>query len=64
MKPYTTREDKTYDKHEVWDAIAVYNRREDVPAWAARNITEHGKVILTVAGKFAMVRPQDIEFLG
>lgn len=60
--PYTTREDKLYDKHEVWDAIAVANGREDVPEWARRNIVEFNRVVIQRSGKYALVNPQDIEF--
>jgi hypothetical protein len=62
-RPYTTKEDKIYDKAEVWDAVAVHNGREDVPEWARRNITEHGNVVIKRAGKFAMCKPAQIEFL-
>lgn len=61
---YTTKEDKVYDKEEVWDAVAVYNDREDVPEWARRNITEFNKVVITREGKYALVNPKDVEFLG
>ena len=61
--PYTTREDKVYDKHEVWDAVAVSNDRKDVPEWARRNIVEHKKVVLARGGKYALVNHKDIEFL-
>ena len=62
-KPYTTKEDKLYDKEEVWDRVAVHNGRDDVPAWAERNITEHGYNVIKRAGKYAMVRPADIQYL-
>lgn len=62
-KPYTTKEDKLYDKHEVWDLVAVHNGRE-IPLWAVRNITEHNKIVIKRAGKFALVNPSDIEFLN
>jgi hypothetical protein len=61
--PYTTKEDKLYDKHEVWDAVAVANDREDVPEWARRNIVEHKKVVLARNGKYALVNLKDIQFL-
>jgi hypothetical protein len=63
-RPYTTREDKLYDKHEVWDAVAVCNEREDVPEWARRNVVEFNKVVIQRSGKYALVNPQDIEFLN
>lgn len=61
--PYTTKEDKIYDKQEVWDAISVYNGRDEIPEWARRNIVEFNKVILKRDGKYAMVNPKDIEYL-
>ena len=61
--PYATKEDELYEKEEVWDAVGVYNGREDIPDWAVRNIKEHNKVVINRAGKYAMVRPQDIQFL-
>lgn len=60
--PYTTKEDKLYDKEEVWDSVAVHNGRE-MPFWALHNITEHNKVVVSRAGKFAMVKPGDIQYL-
>ena len=62
-RPYTTKEDKLYDKEEVWDKVAVLNERGDVPAWAERNIMEHGYTVLMRAGKLAMVPAGKIEFL-
>ena len=62
-KLYTTKEDKLYDKHEVWDVISVINGQIDIPAWAVRNILEFGKVILCRAGRYAMVNRRDIEFI-
>lgn len=61
--PYTTKEDKLYDKEEVWDAVAVHNGRDDVPDWAVRNIKEHGNVVIKRAGKYAMCKPAQIEYL-
>ena len=63
-RPYTTKEDKLYGKEEVWDAVAVFNERDDVPEWARRNISEHGYTVIKRDGKYAMVRPKEIEFLG
>lgn len=60
---YVTKEDKLYDKHEVWDAVAVHNGREDVPDWAVRNIVEHGKTVLMRDGKYAMANRNQVEFL-
>ena len=62
-RPYTTKEDKLYDKDEVWDKVAVLNERGDVPAWAERNIMEHGYTVLMRAGKLAMVPAGKIEYL-
>ena len=61
-RPYTTKEDKIYDKEEVLDLISLQNGRE-MPEWARRNITEFHKVILLRTGKYAMVDPKDIEFI-
>ena len=60
--PYTTKEDRLYDKEDVWDAVAMHNGR-DIPDWAVRNITEHHKVIIQAAGKHALVNPKDITYL-
>lgn len=60
--PYTTKEDKVYDKHEVLDRVAFENGR-DIPEWAVRNITVHNKVILCKNGKYALVNPKDITYL-
>jgi hypothetical protein len=62
-RPYTTKEDKIYDKHEVWDAISVHNGDLDIPAWAAHNITQFKKVVIKRDGKYALVNSKDIEFI-
>lgn len=61
--PYTTKEDKIYDKEEVWDAVTVYNKSRDIPAWIARNVQEHGYVVIKRADKYAMCRPTQIQYL-
>jgi hypothetical protein len=61
--PYTTKEDKLYDKEEVWDAVSCYNDQALLPMWAHRNIMEHGYVVIKRAGKYAMVRPANIQYL-
>lgn len=61
-QPYTTKEDKLYEKEEVWDLMALENGRS-IPMWAERNIREHGKIVIQRAGKFAMVNPRDIQYL-
>ena len=61
-RPYTTKEDKLYDTDEVWDVVAVMNARE-IPEWAIRNIVDFGKVVIKRDGKYAMVKPSQIEFL-
>lgn len=61
--PYTTKEDKVYDKEEVWDAITVQNGHVEIPEWARRNIVDFNKVILKRDGKYAMVNPKDIKYL-
>lgn len=59
--PYTTKEDRLYDKEDVWDIIAAQVR--GIPEWAVRNITEHHKVVIQAAGKYALVNPKDITYL-
>tara|TARA_Y100000034_G_C6902563_1_gene417794 strand:- start:2412 stop:2735 length:324 start_codon:yes stop_codon:yes gene_type:complete len=44
-KGYVTKEDRFYEKGEVWDNVAVRNGRE-VPEWAAWNIREHGVTVV------------------
>ena len=61
--PYTTKEDKIYDKHEVWDAITIRNGYENIPDWARRNIAEFNRVVIRRNGKYALVNPKDIEYL-
>lgn len=61
-RPYITKEDKIYDKEEVWDIYTINNGR-DLPLWAHRNITEFNKVIIHRDGKFALVNPKDIQYL-
>jgi hypothetical protein len=60
--PYVTKEDRLYESEDVWDAVALHNGRE-FPAWAARNITEHGQVIIQAAGRFAMVKRTNIIYM-
>ena len=62
-KPYVTKEDKLYDKEEVWDLIGAINGRDDIPQWALDNITHFGKTVVVREGKFAQVNPKDIEYL-
>jgi hypothetical protein len=62
-RPYTTKEDRLYDKEEVWDAVAVHNDREDIPAWAHRNITEFRKIVIRRGGKYALVNSADVEYV-
>ena len=59
--PYTTKEDKIYEKEEVYDFIRVNN--DSVPFWIHNCVMEHGKVVIARAGKFALVNPADIEYL-
>jgi hypothetical protein len=63
-RAYTTKEDKLYDKDEVWDSVAVHNDRDDVPDWARRNITECALVVLQRQGKYALVPADSIEFVN
>ena len=64
-KPYTTKEDKIYDKEDVWDIVAVMNNREDVPMWAKHNIelSNSTEVIVRCNGKYARVNRNDITYL-
>jgi len=62
-RPYTTREDRLYDKHEVWDAVAVANGRPGIPDWARRSIVESNRVVIQRAGKYALVNCRDIQFI-
>ena len=65
-KPYTTKEDKTYDLEQIWDAVRVYNaerRGDHIPMWIEHNVKEFGKVIIEVDGKFAMVDQNKITVL-
>ena len=62
--PYTTKEDKIYDKEEVWDMVGVMNDRDDIPQWARHNIEEHGNVVIYRAGKYAMCKPYQIKYIG
>ena len=61
--PYTTKKDKIYGKEEVWDIVAIHNDGWDTPAWIVRNVTEHGYVVIKRAGKYAMCKPSQIEYL-
>lgn len=62
-RPYVTREDKIYEKEEVWDIVAVQNGREGIPAWARHNILNYNRVVITREGKYAMVNRLDIQYL-
>jgi hypothetical protein len=61
--PYTTKQDRIYDKEDVWDVVAVMQDRGDIPPWAVHNILELGKVIIRAQGKHALVNPSDIQYL-
>lgn len=61
--PYETKEDKIYDKEEVWDDITVHNGHVDVPEWARRHIMEFNKVVIRRSGKYALVHRLHIEYL-
>ncbi len=43
-KGHVTKAERVLDKHEVWDAVAVANGRDDVPMWARMNV-ENGYTI-------------------
>lgn len=59
--PYTTKEDRLYDKHEVFDRTSLLNGRE-MPEWIRQNI-QLGYVIIERNGRYAQLKPADIEFL-
>ena len=40
--PYTTKEDKLYDKHEVWDAVSVHNSYGQIPFCVLDCVQHHG----------------------
>ena len=68
-KNYTTKENKFYDKEQVWDLFTVNNGQIEVPAWAEHNIREFGVSIISSANKsgetcFAMVKNSDIQYVG
>lgn len=60
---YTTKEDKIYDTHEVWDAATVLNSAVPVPDWARRNIMDFDKVVIMAKGKYALVNRIDVSYL-
>lgn len=62
-KAYTTREDKLYENHEVWDRVAVMNERSDVPEWAKRNIMDFGYVVIHRGRHYAQCRPEQIQYV-
>jgi hypothetical protein len=62
-KPYTTQKDKLYDNDQVWDAVAVFNKRDDVPVWAVKNIIEFACVIVNCEGNYAMVDMTKMEYI-
>ena len=67
-KGYVTKEDKIYDKCNVWDAVAVMNNRDDVPEWAKRTVMEKHKYVIWETNSkgqivYAHVNPRDIEYL-
>ena len=61
--PYTTKEDRLYDKEDVWDLVTVLNEEQVIPEWARNNIIEFSKVVIRRSGKYALVNPKDIEYL-
>lgn len=62
-RPYTTKEDKIYDKEEVFDAVTLHNAGDyNFPQWLVRNI-ELGKTVIHRDGRWALVNPKDIQYL-
>ena len=66
-KGHTTREDKFLDKHEVWDAVAVANGRDDVPRWVKLTI-EDGYTVFQQTNKqgkvvYGMIKGQ-LKYVG
>lgn len=61
--PYQTKEDKIYDKHEVFDLIRVTNAYETIPDWIRINVLEHGMIVLSRDGKYALVSPWNVTYL-
>ena len=59
---YTTKEDKIYEKEEVFDLIALKNGRQ-MPTWIVHNIEHFNRIVIQRDGKFAMVFPSQIEYL-
>ena len=59
---YTTKEDKIYEKEEVFDFIALKNGRQ-MPDWMAHNIEHCNRIVIQRNGSFAMVYPSQIEYL-
>lgn len=62
-RPYTTKEDKIYDKHEVYDLTRVSRDTESFPDWICMNVLSFGKVVLVRDGKYALVNPCDMTYL-
>lgn len=62
-KPYTTKEDKVYQKEQVWDYVTAHNNRDDMPHWAYHNIVEHNKVVICLNGYYAMCDREQIKYL-
>lgn len=61
--PYQTKEDKIYDKHEVFDLIRVTNEYETIPDWIRINVLEYGMIVLSRDGKYALVSPWNVTYL-
>lgn len=66
-KPYTTKEDKLYDKEQVWDAVALHNPHRNIPTWARFNIEKGYSILKEVKNSkvfFALVNPLDLQYLN
>jgi hypothetical protein len=62
-RPFTTKEDKVYEKEEVVDALRINQGYETFPDWIRQNVVEFGKVVLMKDGKYALVNPGDVTYL-
>lgn len=66
-RSFATKADRIYDKHEVFDFVALHNRPETVPLWMHNMIRAGEAIIQRNNGKshsvFARVRREFLEYL-
>ncbi len=62
-KPFVTKENKIYEKEEVFDIVALHNRPNTVPAWMRYGIMNEGVTFIVRNGKCAKVTSRDIEYI-